>query len=316
MITRLNRSTKNSMLAAVFSMLVSGCYTPAKERQLKNEIFSVQTRMLQLEQQLIEGTKEFSQTGEVNKKTIASTSSEIDKMAKDLQRAKGDIDALKIGVATGQMPGAEQTAEGSLATQLADLRERVGAIEQQQADIIAAMEKGSKGSKGKPDEKAKAGKSNAKENIAAKAPADISTATHLKSLYDKKKFKQVTEDGPKVIKAAKGKDKEEASFLVAESYYRMGKLRDAALQFNQFLESKPSDKYVPIAKMRMGDSFKHLGDTATAKIYYEELISKFPESDEAAKAKERLAEIGGSAGEKQGSAVQSKSVKKVARAGN
>jgi TolA-binding protein len=140
----------------------------------------------------------------------------------------------------------------------------------------------------------------------------------LKTLFDKKKYKQVVEDGPKVIKAAKGKEKEEATFMVAESFYRMGKLRDAALQFNQYLETKPTGKHVPLANMRMGDSFRQLGDTATAKIYYEELITNYPSSEEAAKAKERLAEIGGApGGEKQGSALKPTGPqKKVARASN
>jgi TolA-binding protein len=45
--------------------------------------------------------------------------------------------------------------------------------------------------------------------------------------------------------------------------------------------------------MRLGDCFRHLGDNETAKLYYEELIRDFPNTDEAAKAKERLAEKGG-----------------------
>jgi len=311
----------NSVAALLTSLALTlgltGCYTPAKERQVKNDIFAVQTRMLQLEQQLIEGNKETSQVGEVAKRTIASTSSEMERMSKDLQRTRGEIDALKIGVATGQMPGQEQSAEGSIATQLADLKERMTALEQQQADILAALEKGAKSNKAKPEEKTKGGKQGTKES-AAKGSAEAATTAQLKVLFDKKKYKQVTEDGPGVIKGTKGKDKEEASFMVAESFYRMGKLRDAALQFNQFLETKPSGKNVPLANMRMGDSFRQLGDTATAKIYYEELITNFPASDEAAKAKERLAEIGGAPkGEKQGSAVKpSGPPKKVARASN
>lgn len=303
-------------MTSFVTLALTGCYTPAKERQIKNDIFAVQTRMLQLEQQLIEGNKETSQVGEVAKRTIASTSSEMERMSKELQRTRGDIDALKIGVATGQMPGQEQSAEGSIATQIADLKERMTAIEQQQTDILAAIEKGSKAGKGKNEEKPKSGKP-AKES-AGSAAAEATTTVQLKTLFDKKKFKQVTEDGPRIAKGAKGKEKEDTLFMVAESYYRLGKLRDAALQFNQFLETKPTGKNVPLANMRMGDSFRQLGDTATAKIYYEELISNFPSSAEATKAKERLAEISGDPkGEKQGSAVKpSGPPKKVARASN
>jgi TolA-binding protein len=52
--------------------------------------------------------------------------------------------------------------------------------------------------------------------------------------------------------------------------------------------------------MRLGDCFRNLGDAGTAKIYYEELIKEFPNSNEASKAKERLAEIGGGGGTSKG----------------
>lgn len=310
-----DRLRGSSLVVGCLVVALGGCYTPAKERALKNDIFAIQTRMLQLEQQLVDGTKESAATGEVAKRSIASTSSEIERLSKELQRTRGDIDALKIGVTTGQMPGQETAAEGSLASQIADIKERLAAVEQQQADLIAAMEANAKkgpAAKGKGDDKAKGAKVNDKSG------SEVATAAQIKALFEKKKYKQVAEDGPKVLKGAKGKDKEELNYMVAESLYRAGKLRDAALQFNQLLESNPSEKYIPLAKMRMGDSFRHLGDKSTAKIYYEELIAKFPESEEAAKAKERLAELGGSpaGGEKQGSAVKSTTQKKVARATN
>jgi TolA-binding protein len=69
-------------------------------------------------------------------------------------------------------------------------------------------------------------------------------------------------------------------------------MREAALKFNEFLESKPGKKYLATAKMRIGDCFRHLGDGATAKVYYEELIKEFPDSDEATKAKEGLGDKG------------------------
>jgi TolA-binding protein len=77
-------------------------------------------------------------------------------------------------------------------------------------------------------------------------------------------------------------------------------MRIAALKYNEFLESNPPKNYLPLVKMRLGDCFRNLGDAGTAKIYYEELIKEFPNSNEASKAKERLAEIGGGGGTSKG----------------
>ncbi|MFY7927394.1 MAG: tetratricopeptide repeat protein, partial [Oligoflexus sp.] len=71
---------------------------------------------------------------------------------------------------------------------------------------------------------------------------------------------------------------------------RSGQIREAALSFNDFIDSKPKDN-LAVALLRMGDCFKELGDVETAKIYYEELIQKFASSDEAKQAKSKLAKL-------------------------
>ena len=83
----------------------------------------------------------------------------------------------------------------------------------------------------------------------------------------------------------------ELTYLYAESLYKLGSLKDAAIEFHDFIDSKPPVKYLPHAKMRMGDCYRHLGDKETAVIYYEELISEYPKTEEADYAKERLAKI-------------------------
>jgi len=45
-----------SILTFVVMLVLSACFTPAKEREIKNDIFSLQTRLLQLETGVQEGT--------------------------------------------------------------------------------------------------------------------------------------------------------------------------------------------------------------------------------------------------------------------
>lgn len=257
-------------------LLLTACMTPSEKRDMQNDMFNVQTRLLSLEQSLGETSKEAKNTGDSAAKRLATTSASMEKMTRDIQQMRGDIDGLRIGVVTGQMPGANPE-DGSVAQSLSTITERLDGIEQAQQELLDALSK-----------------SGIKKGAAAKKTSSggAKGAVDLQKAFDAKKFKQVVDDAPRLIKAG-GNGKEQASFLLAESLFKLGKLRDAALKYNDFIESKPSAKYLPTAKMRIGDCFRHLGDGVTAKLYYDELIKEFPDTDEAVKAKERLAELKG-----------------------
>ena len=221
-------------------------------------------------------------------------------MQSEIARAKGEIDALKVAVQTGQMPGAEAPAEGSLAHTVANLAARIATLEEAQKQVIDELENLrrtqttntiSKKEKSPHKDTAKEDKKDDKAN------PPITNMSTLRTAYDKKRYKQISEDGEDVVKKLSSKDKEEGTFIYAESLFKWGKMREAALKFNELLEMKGvSSKHSAHAKMRLGDAFRHLGDAATAKLYYEELVQKYPNAPEAAKAKERIAELANAGG--------------------
>ncbi len=251
---------------------MTACITPSEKKDMKGDIFNVQTRLLNLERQVTDTSKDAKATGDSAAKRLANSASEMDRLAADLQKLHGDMDTLRVGVMTGQMPGVDPAQqENSLAATLIKINERLEAVEESQAELLEALKKAGLSAKKKKERK-------------------VGGVDDLEKAYNDKHYKQVIEDGPKVMKDVSGDDKEQTKFLVADSYFKLGKMREAALKFNEFLEAKPGKKYLATAKMRIGDCFRHLGDGATAKVYYEELIKEFPDSEEAGKAKERLAE--------------------------
>ena len=258
-------------------LLVSGCITSSEKKGMHDDIYNVQTRLLVLEHQLGDTSKKAETSGESANKRLASTQANLDRIDRQLRELHGDVDALRIGVVTGQMPGSDASQqEGSVAASLTKLNERMDAVEQAQEELVEALKKA--GLKRKDAKNTKTHKT-----------SSVSDVDGLQKEFDDKHYKQVVDDAPHLIKANKGHAREQASYLLAESYFKLGKIREAALHFNDLVESKPSKKVLPLAKMRLGDCFRHLGDASTAKVYYEELIKEFPRSDEAAKAKERLA---------------------------
>jgi len=261
-----------------------GCITPSEERQLKDDIFSLQTRLVAMEGMVNNNSKEITtQTS----RQEASVTTRLDKISIEIQRIKGDIDSLRVGVQTGQLPGAEGMQETSATKNLSDIMARVDAIEENQTKIIAAIDKAIETKK--PEKKSVSENSESKEK--KDSEARLKSFKDLKAAFGNKNYKLIAEHGDKLLGTLKAKKvKQEATFMLAESYYKSGQIRDAALRYNDYLESKPSDN-LSFSLLRMGDCFKQLGDAETAKIYYQELIQKYGKSEEAKQAKEKLAKL-------------------------
>jgi TolA-binding protein len=283
---RLRRINPWPILTCGVLASLAACVTPAEEQQLRDDIFGLQTRVLQMENQLSAQGKEINTA---TSRQEASVSTRLDKIAIELQRIKGDIDALRIGVTTGQLPGTDPDQEGSVAKTLTLLNERMALVEENQNKILGVIDKSVEASKksGKKDDKAKEKAAKAAE----KKSASLKSLDDMRTAFDKKKYKAIAEDGEKVLAGLKGKkDKQEATYILAESLYKSGEIREAALKYNDYIESKPKDN-MSLALLRMGDCFKQLGDAETAKIYYQELIQKYGGSAEAKQAKDKLAKL-------------------------
>jgi TolA-binding protein len=267
-----------------FIFSLSGCYTAKKEAEVKEELFNLQTRLLQIERQ----NKGTEKTAKVS---IANNSTDIDRVKVDIQKINGEIDTLKVAVKNGEMPGT-LAEEGSIAKTLKDILARLDAIEQNQKALEAAPP---------PVEKAKS-KEGSKDKSGPKGSGAITTIKGLKSAYDSKNYDDVLEFAPKILPNLKTKgSKEEVMFLQAESLFKMNKMRDAALKYNDIIEMNPSSPQAPLMLLRMGDCFRSLGDSVTAKLYYEDLEKKHPRSEYVSKAKEYLKQI-----EEKGAAAKAK----------
>lgn len=261
----------------IFSLMITSCFTPSKERRINEDIFAVQTRLLSLESNFSDANKNGNQATE----KIASTGTELERLNQDIKKVQGDLDSLKVGVQTGRMPGTPENAE-SIGLRLDQFGKRLETMETRLDDFLQAFEKSGLMKKG--DKKG--------------AEKSSTSLKDLQTAFDHRKFPTVIADAPKVIKNLKGIEREHAVYLQAESLFKSGKMKEAAINYDEFLKSKPHKKYLPFAKLRLGDSFKGMGEKDVAKIYYQELIKDFPDSSEAKKAKGQLSALGGTKSEK------------------
>ena len=275
-VSKMSFFSKNLSVFSSLLVIISGCITFNAEEEMRESIFKMQTRLLSIEKSLSKDNAGISARADQARQGVASVSSKISGVEREIQTLAGQIDLFKHALEKGEMPGAMQSEE-SLFSRLTGIEERVAQIEDTQKDILEMVEvldnknKKPGGSKGLKNEK------------------KISTMAQARDAFKKRRYAYLRRDVPMLkAKVTKRSSRQELSFLYAESLYKLGSLEDAAIEFHEFLDSKPSKKYLPHAKMRMGDCYRHLGKSEAAEIYYEELMSEFPRTEESKWAKERL----------------------------
>lgn len=103
-----------------------------------------------------------------------------------------------------------------------------------------------------------------------------------------------TEDSKSDKKEAKEsvKDKEKALIDNAQADFQNKKWKEAILNFDQYREKNPKGKYFAEATYKTGVCFQELGMTDEAKVFYNEVIEKFPKTDVSKKANYRLKTLG------------------------
>jgi TolA-binding protein len=80
-------------------------------------------------------------------------------------------------------------------------------------------------------------------------------------------------------------------FSGAEQLFKEKKWKEAILQYDEYKKKSPKGKSIPEAIYKTGVCFQELSMKNEAKVFYQEVISKFPKSDFARKAQIRLKSI-------------------------
>ncbi|MBF0572902.1 MAG: tol-pal system protein YbgF [Desulfamplus sp.] len=79
-----------------------------------------------------------------------------------------------------------------------------------------------------------------------------------------------------------------ARFWVADSYYREKWYEKAILEYQRVIEEYSKGNKVPSALLKQAYSFANLGEKSNARLILNELIKKYPQTQEAESAKEKL----------------------------
>lgn len=79
-----------------------------------------------------------------------------------------------------------------------------------------------------------------------------------------------------------------AQYWIGESHYALREFDQAILEFDAVRRRYPNGDKVPAALLKQGFAFAELGDKVDARLILQELMERYPQSPEAAKARQKL----------------------------
>jgi tol-pal system protein YbgF len=190
-----------------------------------------------------------------------------------------DLGAVRDELRTlrGQMEGMDKGQ--NLKKQLDDLATRVGNIED-------SLKRG----KGETDPQ----RSEAAEAVpSAEAKTDPKAAYNAcYKLFKEGQNEKAREEFQKFLKQhPKTPYSGSAQFWIAETWYVDDRYEKAIVEYEKVIKGFPTSEKVPHALLKQGMSFQKLGDDGSAKIVYQQIIKKYPQTQQAKVARARLSEL-------------------------
>jgi tol-pal system protein YbgF len=85
---------------------------------------------------------------------------------------------------------------------------------------------------------------------------------------------------------------DDASFWMADCYYKQGDLRNAVLRFDDVVRTYPTSDKAPEALYRQGEALLRLNHNKAAETAFERVIKEYPDSARAAEARRQLELLG------------------------
>jgi len=195
---------------------------------------------------------------------------------RDVKTDRADIDGLsqELKVEISRMSNLVEERAVQQNRQLEDIRKELASLNNRITTI---------------EQRAVAEENAEKQRVAEKAKASFDLG---KRYYDEGRYSEAVEV-LKVVSRNKARTDEgkKAQFYLGESHFSNKEFASAVLEFSEFKKMYPKDPLVPQAIYRQANSFRSLGKSKEAKLFYQELVDRFPKNGLAAKAKQEMRKL-------------------------
>jgi tol-pal system protein YbgF len=268
------------LLIPILLLLFGGCATTddlkksqrdydGKLSALRADVDKLQTRLDALEKNVADTTRDL-------RKNQADLGADFGSVRDNVQNMRGQVEEMHkefSGVGKGQ----------NLKTRLDDMAFRIGYLE----NFLGIAKKES--TNGAKVEGVGVGAAEAtvepKNDVEAAYNACYKLFKEGQYVKAREEFVRFLKEHPKTAFS------DNAQFWVGETWYVEDKFERAIVEYQKVVKDYPNGDKVPYALLKQGMAFQKLGDKASAKIVYNQVIKKYPQTNQARVAKAKLTEL-------------------------
>jgi tol-pal system protein YbgF len=269
----------------VFALLFTLWLAAAPALGASKEMIQLQTQVQQLQEQMTAMQRSFDErmgvmknlveqdTDAINKVTIALTALQTT-LQTNLQKQQGDS-AARIDQISGQVQ--------ALNDSLDELKARLAKVSKQLDDMQS----------GQQSLAAQQATQQAQQQAAAQAPPPDVLYNNALRDYNGDKNDLATQEFSDYIKFYPNTDLAgNCYFYLGEIQFRQGNYQQAAQSYDQVMQNFPTGNKTASAQLKKGFALIELGKQDDGVVELRHLIQRYPKSNEALQARERLKKLG------------------------
>jgi tol-pal system protein YbgF len=282
--------------------LLSSCATTENFDLLSQEVTKLQSDTVVIKNELTtlkEKTSGVAREDSFNvvRQSQAEIQSQLSNVSRDIQVLSGRFDENKyftekaVKDSTAEMELIQAQIK-SIEDQVKDTKDKLLAVENQIRQMKEPTQKQLEGTakkRGEPENKPQ------QEEQPAKPAAPADKTAKYKAAYNSfkaKKYKEARQMFEAFLKEYPNDElSDNAQFWIAETYYWDKDYEGAILAYELLFKKYPKSPKIPSGLLKQGLSFIEIGDNKTGKIILEQLIERYPGSNEARIAKKNIEDI-------------------------
>ena len=272
---------KLQRFSAVLALLSTLWLTAAPAWGASKEMIQLQTQVQQLQEQMTAMQRSFDERMGVMKNLVEQDTDAINKVTgainglqATLQKQQGDS-ASHVDQLAGQLQSLNDTLD--------ELKARLAKVSKQLEDMQSSQQS-----------QAAQMSAQAQQDAAAKAapPPDVLYNNALRD-YNGNKNDLAIQEFSDYIKYYPNTDLAgNCYFYLGEIQFRQGNFQQAAQSYDQVLQTFPTGSKAASAQLKKGFSLIELGKQEDGVVELRRVIQRYPKSNEALQARERLRKLG------------------------
>jgi tol-pal system protein YbgF len=248
---------------------------------VSKEIIQLQTQVQALQDQMTHMQQSFDERMGVMKNLMDQNTDSMNKVAASMTALQGSLEKLQTdnGGKVEQLSGQIQSLNDSLD----ELKARLAKVSKQLEDMQAAQQSVAAG---------QAAQQAQQQALAQAPPPDVLYNNGLRD-YNAAKNDLAKQEFSDYVKFYPNTDLAgNAYFYLAELAYKQGNFQEAVTNYDQVLQNFPTGTKAPSSDLKKGLALIELGKKDEGIAELRHVIQRYPRSNEALQAKDRLRKLG------------------------